>query len=521
MKRSYFVLSGIAVVLFCCPVRAEDPVQFIDPNLRCTINYDGSDTGFISDGQSPQQGEPSQQFDFGDSSNIVWSQPPMEIEPDFEQSPLFCGWAEPARSTERSGQRRQWRMDADDFHCLGPVPITRLRWWGSYKAWGQSEPPEPQPEIWHICFWANQIEDIARDGLFPERPVWLLEIPTERVHFEPVGLNDFPEQFPSMCFVYEVNLESEEWFHQAEFESNDGVFWISITAVYPADVEQVNMWGWFTRPHTWGNGAVMPAIMGERPTYDERLFPGRIYPIEKSLLCGQNHPYDLCFELFTDRSWIKWGQPFTGSREWAEYSSYVSMAFKPEGGEPSMLKQVADDWICENQDPVVAVIWNGSYIGYDYQACTCEETTEPRRPDYFLLSILINTPPDDMGQSHHPGEKVWEYAAYDYDEVLAGYDRNPDVELTEAVFRYSVRLPEDAWLRPETPGSVYWFSVVAVFEGPIGEIPYQWGWTNHPYMFGTTTLMLDSSSPSPSHWQEYLDTNSGPVDMSYVFLTDP
>lgn len=451
----------------------------------------------------------------------MWSQTPIEIDPDVELSPLFCGWTEPARSTEQTGQRRQWRMDADDFRCFVTVPVTGLRWWGSYKAWGHSEPPELQPMAWHISIWANQIEGIIPEELFPERPVWLLEIPPERVHFEPAGLNQFPQQIPSMCFVYEVQLEPDEWFNPAEFDTNESVFWISITAVYPTDAEQMKMWGWFTRPHIWGKGGVMPAIMGEWPTYDERLFPGRIYPIENSLMCGQNQPYDLCFELLTDRTWIKWAQSFTGLRDWGQYSNYMSTSFKPEGGELSPLSQVADDWICENSEPVTAVTWNGSYIGYSYQACSCVETTEPRRPDYFLLSICTDASPDNVGQNHHPGGKIWEYAAYDYDEVFVGYDRNSEGRLNEAVFHYLVRLVNDAYFQSQLPGSIYWFSVEAVFEGPIGEIPYQWGWTSHPYMFGTAASMLDNHSASSPRWTECLDMNSEPVDMSFMFFTTP
>ncbi len=503
MKQSYFLPLSITILFFCCPAKAEGPNRFVTPNLGYTTDYSESDTGFVSDGQSQQ--------------NVTWSQSPMEIDSNL----LLCGWAEPARSTEQSGQRRQWRMDADDFRCAGPVPVTGVRWWGSYKAWNDSEPPESQPETWHISFWANQVEGLTLDELFPERLVWSLEIPAERVSFEPVGLNQFPQQITSMCFVYEVQLEPGEWFNQGEFESNESVFWISIMAVYPADVEQINMWGWFTRPHTWGNGAVMPAIMGDWPTYDERLFPGRIYPIENSLMCGQNQPYDLCFELLTDRSWIKWGQPFTGSKDWSEYADYLSMAFESDGGELSVLSQVADDWVSESQQPVIAMAWNGSYIGYSYQACACEETIEPNRPDYFLLSIWNDAQPSDMEQNHQPGDKIWEYVAYDYDEVLVGYEENSVGGFTEAVYRYSIELPENAWLRPETPDSVYWFSIMAVFEGLIDEIPYQWGWTNHPYVFRSTTLLLDNRSASPSQWQEYLDKDGGPVDMSFVFFTTP
>jgi hypothetical protein len=316
-----------------------------------------------------------------------------------------------------------------------------------------------------------------------------------------------------------VELEPEEWFHQAEFESNDDVFWIAITAVYPADIQQVNMWGWMTRPNIWGNGAVNPSIMGDWPTFDERLFPGRIYPIENSLLCGLNQAYDMCFELLTEQPWVKWDQPFTGIRQWQDYSDDKSMALEQDGGELLMSRQVADDWFCERQDPVIAIAWNGSYIGYGYEACKCDDITEPQRPDYFLLSIHENAPGTES--NNYPGEKIWEFEAQNYDEVLVGYDKNPDGEPNEPVFRYSVRLPEDTWFRQETPESIYWFSVIAVYKESADDIPYEWGWTNHSHTFGSPALSIDSGSTATSQWQPLLDSTELPVDMSFTFFIVP
>jgi uncharacterized delta-60 repeat protein len=461
-----------------------------------------------------ESNEPNEPNDIPPS--LMWSQPPVEIGPNVKQTSIFCGWNEPARSTEQAGQKRQWRMDADDFHCLGPIPVTGIRWWGGYKAWTSPEPPESQPYAWHIGIWANQIEGINWDEAFPERLVWSLEIPAERVNLEPVGLNEFPQQLSSMCFVYEVHLEPEEWFHQVAYESNDDVFWITITAVYPADAEQVNMWGWFTRPHIWGNGAVMPAIMGDWPTYDERLFPGRIYPIENSLLCGRNQAYDLCFELLTEQPWVKWDQPFTSLRDWPDSEDQESFAIDDQVGNLQIEHRVADDWLCERTDPVIAISWQGSYIGYGYEPSKCDEIEEPHRPDYFILSLRMPTSvPSNDG---NPNELVWEYLAYDYDEILAGYDRNPEGEPNEPVIRYSVRLPEEAWFQQEHLDQVYWFSVVAVYRARLDEIQHPWGWTNRPHAFGGTAISVtrDSSVPEPIY-----DQAVEPVDMSFTLFTAP
>ena len=485
--------------------------------------YSDSDTGSVAgsvpgdpDGP-PEPNDPDIPIEPNDIPPfLIWSRPPIEIEPDVDMLPVFCGWSEPARSTERTGQKRQWHMDADDFRRIGPIPVTRIRWWGGYKAWTWPEPPESQPEAWHVGFWVNQIEGIDQSEAFPERMVWSLEIPAERVHFEPVADVEFPQRQPETCFLYEVQLEPEEWFHQVGYESNYDIFWISITAIYPADAEAKNMWGWITRPHLWGNGAVMPAIMGDWPTYDERLFPGRIYPIENSLLCGWNQAYDMCFELMTEHPWVKWDQAFTGLRDWPYSEGQISFAIDNEAGNLQIERRVVEDWLCERIDPINAISWYGSYIGYEYKAYNCYEVEEPRRPDYFILSLLI--PTNVPVQDGNSGELVWEYLAYDYDEVLVGYNRNPEGQPNESVFNYSVRLPEEEWFRQEYLDHKYWFSVVAVYRATMDEIQHPWGWTNHPHMFGSPAISIsrDGSVPEPIYDQE-----GEPVDMSFTLFTAP
>jgi hypothetical protein len=150
---------------------------------------------------------------------------------------------------------------------------------------------------------------------------------------------------------------------------------------------------------------------------------------------------------------------------------------------------VADDWRCDAQTPITAAVWWGSYIGYRYQACQCSQHLDPPvKPAYFLLSVWSGVPdpdPADPDTYSHPGQKIWEYKAYNYDEVFVGYDKHPEASPAiyppigqEPVFRYSVRLPKDNWFCQKDVDGVYWFSVVAVYEGPE-DPPYPWGWTNH------------------------------------------
>ncbi|MHC4520906.1 MAG: LamG domain-containing protein, partial [Planctomycetota bacterium] len=180
-----------------------------------------------------------------------------------------------------------------------------------------------------------------------------------------------------------------------------------------------------------------------------------------------------------------------------------------------------DDWLCERPDPIVAVSWHGSYHEYGYEACQCEQLPEPRRPDYFLLALRTSAPPSGVESYEHPGEKIWEFKAEQYSEVLVGYDRNPEGEPNEPVFRYSVRLPEEAWFRQTEPETVYWFTVTPVFDEPVTDRLYHWGWTSHPHVFGGGALFVDYRLRMVPHWQAVRYAEDQAVDMSFEFFTVP
>ena len=128
----------------------------------------------------------------------------------------------------------------------------------------------------------------------------------------------------------------------------------------------------------------------------------------------------------------------------------------PATGDLTFRRLVADDWRCTRNTPITAMVWWGSYIGYRYEACQCHThpVPTPQQPDYFYLSFWSDVRPTADVPYSHPGEIVWEYRAYDYDEVLVGYDKHPeDVPGQpygrEPVFRYSVRLPNENWFGQE------------------------------------------------------------------------
>jgi hypothetical protein len=329
--------------------------------------------------------------------------------------------------------------------------------------------PDELPIAWRIGFWSNVPAGFQTEYSYPEILLWQVEVDAGRIEVEEVGMDDFLGWYPyDVCYQYYVKFEPEEVFWQSDYldRTIDDIFWLSIAAVYPAEPCEPpdNPWGWKTRPWSWMDEAVrfnLPDSLGPGTVLDPQL----VEPIEDP---NFGESFDVAFELDTDPDYIKWEQPFTGIRRWPYYEDELSIAKIEPTGEPNVIRSVADDWLCERETPVTATVWWGSYIGYNYEACTGPAMVQPERPDYFLLSIWTDVPADScVPESYsHPGEKIWEYQAHEYDEVLVGYDKHPEdpnVAGFEPVFRYSVRLPREDWFFQQDADNIYWFSVAAVY----------------------------------------------------------
>jgi hypothetical protein len=377
---------------------------------------------------------------------------------------------------------------------------------------------------WLIRFYTNvpAIPGADPDYSHPEVLLWEVMVDPDRVQLERVGEDYFPDPaiIPDTCFQYYVDLDPEEWFWQADFleRTTDDVYWISIQAVYQTGADPVYPWGWKTRPCHWMDDAVR---------YECRLVDPpnvlcRMWPI-KDPVWGES--FDLSFELDTDPNYIKWEQPFTGIRHWPHYEDEESMAFEDDTGVVDITRLVADDWPCDQNTPITAVVWWGSYIGYQYEACTGPPMLMPAKPDYFLLTIWKDVPAgaDPPYLYSHPGDQVWSYQAFDYDEVCAGYDKHPEGQTgppKEPVFRYSVKLPCHAWFYQDANDGIYWLSVVAVYKA--GNDPmFPWGWTNHEHVFNDDAVAGTFDPASGWFWDELLDQTGESEDMSFILFTDP
>ncbi|MFC1676530.1 GEVED domain-containing protein [Planctomycetota bacterium] len=510
-------------------------VRFSITEVPVGIVWDG--TGVFEDGETedylleidhsggPVPGKPLE-------PHTKWSQPPIEKDPTAEM-PTYCGWDERSFIDISQGPTLT-KMVADDYRCIGPMPITSIHWWGSFWDWEYPGPPPGNsiPAGWHIAFWSNVPANV--DSTYSHPSVLLHEvlIQSTRVTMEEVGRDEYFGYFPNdTCYQFNVTLDPNEYFWQTinnDVTTND-IYWISITAMYLNDLSIDHAWGWKTRPWHWMDDAVTMDLPGLPAPQPPMPWLGAGMQLDVALIDPLVDPVflesmDVSFELDTDPNYIKWEQLYTGIRHWPHYEDVVSMQ-KPGQGEPNLVQLVADDWLCKRQTPVIAISWWGSYIGYTYQAC--QDTTFaalPVQPDRFELKIWTDVPagadPLYPGMSH-PNEVIWNYVTNKYNEVFVGFDKHPNHgDMNEPVFRYSVKLPEDEWFCQNDANGVYWLSVTAVYD--INTPNYDWGWTNHEHVFNDNAVAGQLSADGTTWtWQELYDQTDANEDMSFILFTDP
>ncbi|MFZ0033754.1 MAG: hypothetical protein WAK60_02035 [Sedimentisphaerales bacterium] len=494
------------------------------------------DLAFVITGKSeePNYAKPLEQ-------HTKWSQPPIEIDAN-STVPTYCGWDEQSHDAVDTGAPTV-KIVADDYRCIGSMPVTSIHWWGSYygweSPWGHNQLPPVLPERWWIGFWSNVPANAPPYYLpysYPDVLLHSVTIPAGRVKFSEVGSDEYYGYHPhDICYQYNVDLNHEEIFRQGDFNevTYDNIYWVSIVAEYNDVSPPVYKWGWKTRPMSpmWPEHWMDDAVTFNLPGKPGEGFPTDPYSITPIKDPVWQQSADVAFELDTDPNYIKWEQRYTGIRDWPHYEDVKSMlnVWNPDGQ-----KLVADDWRCVRRTPITAIVWWGSYIGFTYdEACSYDPLhieIPPTPPDKFRLTIwtdvAANDPCNHYGYSH-PGKVIWQYDANKYDEVLVGYDKHPENSppyRTEPVFRYSVRLPEANWFHQPDFNGVFWLSVQAVYD-VYGSL-YDWGWTNHKHAFNDDAVRcnffyfdLDTGQWA---WDEELHDQTGASeDMSFMLFTDP
>jgi len=387
---------------------------------------------------------------------------------------------------------------ADDFPCTTTGPLTNIRVWG---AWYSDVMPDGDPES--VTFTLSIYEDIPASESTtgystPGSLLWRKDF--KKGQFTVSEYEDYlysrwmvpctvPQYYQSVvdktCWQYDFNIDSGVAFNQQGSPGKQVIYWLAVQVKPETQSTGRVRFGWKSTRSSlaWNDIAVW--AQGSQPA---------------------------------PNNWGTLKNPRTGARIDLAFAVGTGQATK----ELQISRLVADDWLCEQRDPITAVAWWGSYIDYEFEACQCQQQPSPTKPDYFLLSIWTDEP-YPISTLSHPGQKIWEYKAYDYDEVMVGYDKYPLSSGTdlahEPVFRYSVRLPEEDWFCQEDVDEVYWFSVVAVYDESTA-IEYPWGWTNHPHNFGNGAVSGYRDQQSEWTWQQLLDQTDGSEDMSFVLFSE-
>ncbi|MHC4474638.1 MAG: DUF7901 domain-containing protein [Planctomycetota bacterium] len=360
---------------------------------------------------------------------------------------------------------------ADDWLCDETGTVDDIHFWFSWKAGIEGPIVSVTVTIWS--------DNPSGPGGYsePDVPLWLRTFGPGEFNVGPGGQGDQGWLDPFIgLWLYP---DHADFFHlsiddiDAPFIQEQGnIYWLSIQVVALGPVA-----GWKTTYGVRNDSAVWKA-------------PGLPW---QQVRDDWGEPLDFAFELTTTKSQV------------------------------SIDRQVADDWRCDANTPITAAVWWGSYIGYRYEACTTPQP-HPTKPDYFLLTIWTDVPANagDPCSYSHPNNVIWEYKAYDYDEVLVGYDKHPE-QLTrpprEPVLRYSVKFPCEDWFYQDTEDGVYWFSVVAVYDQNVPN--YDWGWTNHAHEFNDDAVAGHVDGSGALVWQELFDQTGESEDMSFVLFTDP
>lgn len=350
---------------------------------------------------------------------------------------------------------------ADDFQCSTTGAITDITLWGAW--YNDVLPGDDETDVTFMLSIRSDISS-SKGGPGGNRPgevLWSKEFKPGAFGVEPVNTRTqgfycpanatFAEENHRGIYKYSFEIDAAEAFEQQGSSKSPVVYWLCVQADLvhsPGNI--ATRFGWLASTDLWNGSAVW--ARGHEPyngSWDELAYPKGH---------GSNgSPLDLAFEIETET--------------------------EGAGSNLRYYRLVADDWQSNGQDVVTGLIWWGSYIGYGYQVCQCQQAEAPKRPDYFLLSIWTDEAAIDSAGYGHPGQKVWEVRAEDFEEVLVGFDQyagtsDGDLVDIEPVYRYTVVLPEDDWFCPDNGQAVYWLSIAAVFED-TETATYSWGWTNH------------------------------------------
>lgn len=412
---------------------------------------------------------------------LKWNQPPLPAQP----TNIFNGWNQP--SIEPAPP---WA--ADDWVCTNADPVTKIRWWGSFLNWTETNLPV-QLNGFRIKFWT----DVPK-GADPLNP----NLSHPGVLVTNIICTNFTASFAGWdydprsnryeaCFLFEQTLRPEEYFHQGPGTKTN---WISIAAMQPPT--SLYQWGWKTRPRSPTSPAPDAAVrfnpLANPPTYS---------------LLWTIGSWDLAFELITSKSGVtaKWEQLPDLSTNGVDMAATDNPQMPP----PNLL---ASDFKCNASGPITNITIWGSWF----------QDMFPGNPGNvrFALSFHSDIPdPDGSGPAYSmPGDLLWLRYFYPNDpnpftwniyaaELQEGWVDTPGGYLWPGdtmCVQYTFPIPAaNAFV--QTNGVIYWLDVQAM---PTVQGPFRFGWKssvtnwNDDSVFGMPDGGLEPREPWPGPWGE-------------------
>ncbi len=372
----------------------------------------------------------------GGQTIVKWDQPPMPAANPVPNQ--YLGWDE--FSVWGSGQ-----IAADDWVCTTLDPVTSITWWGSAIGWSGMDFSPVAPPAFQFTIWTDVPAGVDRPWSHPGYVIWQSTCREYTTVFEGWEYDPRSSSYEAM-FRFDQSLPQSDWFYQ---QAGQGIYWLSIAAVYPDGAIPVHPFGWATKPRmdSLAPDDAVQILLPTAPQIGMPFVEG--HPLE----FPPEVSWDLCFELGTRKpSVVKWEQPPEPRLPGLHAHDYQDVQVHSI--------TLADDWVCQGGD-VTDLHWWGNYE-------VDEHGNEIRGSgiQYFHLSIHANAINQPWGL---PGKELW---AMDVPFAMVGetFTGIPNPE-GSGIYYYTFDLPVPF---PQVQGQTYWFDISA--HSNLPSRPAQWRW---------------------------------------------
>ncbi len=413
-------------------------------------------------------------------SPVKWYQPPAAAHP----TNLFYGWNQPSEITQPG-----MLIAADDWVCSSSLPVTRIRWWGSYLGWTSNIPPVVTPNAFLLTVYSDVGAGTNAPFSQPGNIVWQTLCTNFTSKFEGWDCDPRTTNLEA-CFLFEQKLTPAEYFTQPGGPGT--IYWLSIAANFPQGPVPAPAWGWKTRPRDPTSPAPDAAVFSpnQPPWGWSPLF--WYYP---------TNLWDLAFELFSDEmeSGVKWEQvPDLSTNGMDVNDTWVTNPQVPP--QPPFL--LADDFVCTNPGYLTNIMVWGSWSN---------DLDLPMNL-MFTVSILDDVPVSHTNAFSHPGNLLWQavftggrftYSLY-ANNINEWWLTPPNQAVfpgDHACYLVNFNLSTNEWFwqtgTAQSP-KVYWLSVQAQL--PQG-MPFNlWGWKTCPTNWNDGAVWASATSPVGAPW---------------------